>query len=104
MLRISKKISSVSLKRFPARILWCCCKHESDLTCKTNILYGTCGHVENPEIIFFLEILQQKKNLTWRDFFGPVAFGRESEFEQSEDETFRNVNKFVEIEYEMEYN
>jgi hypothetical protein len=24
--------------------------------------------------------------------------------EQSEDETFRNVNKFVEIEYEMEYN
>jgi hypothetical protein len=76
MLRISKKISSVSLKRFPARILWCCCKHESDLTCKTNILYGTCGHVENPEIIFFLEILQQKKNLTWRDFFGPVAFGQ----------------------------
>ena len=28
----------------------------------------------------------------------------ESEYEQSEDETFRNVNKFVEIEYEMEYN
>ena len=28
----------------------------------------------------------------------------ESEFEQSEDETFRNVNKFVEIEDEMEYN
>ena len=28
----------------------------------------------------------------------------ESEFEQREDETFRNVNKFVEIEYEMEYN
>ena len=27
----------------------------------------------------------------------------ESECEQSEDETFRNVNKFVEIEYEMEY-
>jgi hypothetical protein len=27
----------------------------------------------------------------------------ESEFEQSEDETFRNINKFVEIEYEMEY-
>jgi hypothetical protein len=26
------------------------------------------------------------------------------EFEQSEDENFRNVNKFVEIEYEMEYN
>jgi hypothetical protein len=24
--------------------------------------------------------------------------------EQSEDETFRNVNKFVKIEYEMEYN
>jgi hypothetical protein len=24
--------------------------------------------------------------------------------EQSEDEPFRNVNKFVEIEYEMEYN
>jgi hypothetical protein len=29
---------------------------------------------------------------------------RESECEQSEDETFRNGNKFVEIEYEMEYN
>ena len=28
----------------------------------------------------------------------------ESECEQSEDETFRNVNKFVKIEYEMEYN
>jgi hypothetical protein len=28
----------------------------------------------------------------------------ESECEQSEDETFRKVNKFVEIEYEMEYN
>jgi len=28
----------------------------------------------------------------------------ESECEQSKDETFRNVNKFVEIEYEMEYN
>jgi len=27
----------------------------------------------------------------------------ESECEQSEDEIFRNVNKFVEIEYEMEY-
>ena len=27
----------------------------------------------------------------------------ESECEQNEDETFRNVNKFVEIEYEMEY-
>jgi hypothetical protein len=24
--------------------------------------------------------------------------------EQNEDESFRNVNKFVEIEYEMEYN
>ena len=28
----------------------------------------------------------------------------ESECEQSEDETFRNANKFVEIEDEMEYN
>jgi hypothetical protein len=28
----------------------------------------------------------------------------ESEYEQSEDEIFRNVNKFVEIEYKMEYN
>jgi hypothetical protein len=28
----------------------------------------------------------------------------ESVCEQSEDETFRNINKFVEIEYEMEYN
>ena len=27
----------------------------------------------------------------------------ESECEQSEDETFRKINKFVEIEYEMEY-
>ena len=27
----------------------------------------------------------------------------ESECEQSEDETFRNVGKFVEIEYEMEF-
>ena len=44
------KISSVSLKRFPARILKCCCKRKGDLTCKTNILYGTHRHVENPEI------------------------------------------------------
>ena len=29
---------------------------------------------------------------------------RESECEQSEDETFRNGNKFVQKEYEMEYN
>ena len=28
----------------------------------------------------------------------------ESKCEQSEDETFKNINKFVEIEYEMEYN
>jgi hypothetical protein len=61
MLRISKKISSVSLKRFPARILQCCCKRESDLTCKTNILYGTCGHVENLEIDLFFRNFTAKK-------------------------------------------
>ena len=33
-----------------------------------------------------------------------VEIDNESEYEHSEDETFRNVNKFVEIEYEMEYN
>jgi hypothetical protein len=44
--------------------------------CKTNILYGTRGHVENPEIKKKFEILQQKKNLTRQDFFGSVAFGQ----------------------------
>ena len=42
------------------------------------------------EIIFFL------------DSDGEIV--SESEYEQSEDEIFRNVNKFVEIEYKMEYN
>ena len=76
MLRISKKILSVSLKRFPVRILKCCSKRESDLTCKTNILYGTRRHVENLEIKKIIKILQQKKNLTRRDFFVSVAFGQ----------------------------
>jgi hypothetical protein len=43
---------------------------ESDLTCKTNILYGIRGHIENPEIKKKKsEFYSKKKNLTQQDLF-----------------------------------
>jgi hypothetical protein len=38
--------------RDPSEDQCCCtrCKRESELTCNTNILYGSCEHFENPEI------------------------------------------------------
>jgi len=54
------------------------------------LFYGIYFPHRESEINFFLD--------------GDSEIDSESEYEQSEDETFRNVNKFVEIEYEMEYN
>jgi len=52
----------------------------------------------------FIFLTEREKPIDESDVDSDGEIDSESECEQSEDETFRNVNKFVEIEYEMEYN
>ena len=49
---------------------------ESDLTCKTNIVCGTRGHVENPEIKKNRNFTAKKEFESAGFFFRSVAFGQ----------------------------